>query len=126
MPEIDAEVELLIGVDAPKVIEPWQIINSQVNGPYAVKTLLGWMVNGPLSSPATVDEHRRPVASANLISIEQLKTLIVNQYHRDHHERKYEGKPEMSAEDHKFMQLKELNQDKIQTSPIQRRYCALW
>lgn len=30
---IDAGVELLIGVNAPKALEPWRIINSEDNGP---------------------------------------------------------------------------------------------
>lgn len=103
--EIDADVELLIGVDVPKAMEPWQIINSQGNGPYAVRTLLGWVVNGPLSSTTAVDTFGRPVASVNRISIEQLEKLLVNQYHHDFPEREYEGKLQMSAEESKFMQL---------------------
>lgn len=38
---IDADVEMLIGMDVPKAMEPWQVLNSQNDGPYAVKTLLG-------------------------------------------------------------------------------------
>lgn len=33
---VDAEVDLLIGTDAPKIIEPWELINSQRDGPYTV------------------------------------------------------------------------------------------
>ncbi len=47
--EIDADIELLIGVNIPKALEPWQFINSEGNGPYAVCTLLGWVVNGPIN-----------------------------------------------------------------------------
>ncbi|KAL1277030.1 hypothetical protein QQF64_023703 [Cirrhinus molitorella] len=47
-PKIPAKVELLIGSNTPKAIEPWEVINSQGDGPYAVKTLLGWVINGPL------------------------------------------------------------------------------
>lgn len=46
---INADIGLLIGVDAPKAIEPWKIINIVGSGPYAVKKLLGWVINGPLS-----------------------------------------------------------------------------
>ena len=31
--EIEAEIELLIGTDVPRAMEPWQIINSHDNGP---------------------------------------------------------------------------------------------
>lgn len=33
---------------APKLFEPWEIINSRSSGPYAARTLLGWVVNGTL------------------------------------------------------------------------------
>ena len=48
IPEIDGNIELLIGTNASKIMEPWEIINSQGEGPYAVKTPVGWVVNGPL------------------------------------------------------------------------------
>lgn len=38
--DVDAEVDLLIGTHAPKVMEPWELINSQGEGPYAVRTRL--------------------------------------------------------------------------------------
>lgn len=34
--DVDADVDLFIGIDAPKVMEPWELINSQGEGPYAV------------------------------------------------------------------------------------------
>lgn len=43
---IKANVDLLIGTNAPKLLERWEVINSQENGPYAVKIVLGWVVNG--------------------------------------------------------------------------------
>lgn len=46
---IDAGIGLLIGVNAPKALGPWRVINSEGGGPYTVKTLLGWVINGPLS-----------------------------------------------------------------------------
>ncbi len=47
IPTINTEVGLLIGINVPILMEPWRIINSQSNGPFAIKTLLGWVVNGP-------------------------------------------------------------------------------
>lgn len=46
--KIPAKVELLIGSNTPKAIESLEVINSQKDGPYAVKTLLGWVIDGPL------------------------------------------------------------------------------
>lgn len=42
--EIDADIELVIWVDFPKAMELWDMINSQGNKPYAVKTMFGWVV----------------------------------------------------------------------------------
>ena len=46
--EIDAEVGLLVGVNVPAALEPTDFISSRDGGPYAVKTKLGWVVNGPV------------------------------------------------------------------------------
>lgn len=41
VPELEVGVDLLIGTNATKLLEPWEIINSCNDGPYAVRTLLG-------------------------------------------------------------------------------------
>lgn len=81
MEEIDADIEMLIGMDVPKAMEPWQIINSQSNGPYALKTLLGWVVNGPLKSSSAMDKHRASM-KVNHISMHNLKDLLLRQYNQ--------------------------------------------
>ena len=48
LPKIDAPIGLLIGNDVPKALEPKQVIASNNKGPYAVKTIFGWTLNGPL------------------------------------------------------------------------------
>lgn len=96
-------MELLIGVNVPKAMEPWRIINSQGNGLYAVRTLLGWVVNGPLNVSTAVDEER-PVALVNRISI-HLEKLLERQYAYDLPEKEYEEKVEMPADDQQFMQV---------------------
>ncbi|RUA05619.1 MAG: hypothetical protein DSY43_04230, partial [Gammaproteobacteria bacterium] len=45
---INADIELLIGNDVPLALEPQEVKRSCNGGPYAVKTRLGWTVNGPL------------------------------------------------------------------------------
>jgi hypothetical protein len=45
---IDSDIGMLIDTDVPKAMEPWEVIKSEGDGPYAVKTLLGWSINGPL------------------------------------------------------------------------------
>jgi hypothetical protein len=46
--QVDANVDILIGNDVPKALEPKEIRESENGGPYAIRTLLGWTVNGPL------------------------------------------------------------------------------
>lgn len=48
IPHINANIDLLIGMNASKLMEPWELISSPGEGPYAVKTLFGWVINGPL------------------------------------------------------------------------------
>lgn len=97
--EVDAEVELLIGVNIPKAMEPWQVINSQDDGPYAVKTLLGWVVNGPLGGFTAADDAGRQKVMANRISIASLEEFLMQQYNHDFSEKHYEERSEMSEEE---------------------------
>lgn len=79
IPHIQA-VELLIGTNASKMLEPWEVINCHGNGPYASWTLLGWAINGPF--PRCNDERCKsgyPTATVNMISIENLEELLNNQ-----------------------------------------------
>lgn len=44
VPCIKANIDLLIGSIAPKLQEPWEIINSHGGGPYAVRTMVGLLM----------------------------------------------------------------------------------
>ena len=48
IPQLDASVGLLIGNDNHTLLEPRDVMSSQDGGPYAVRTVLGWAINGPL------------------------------------------------------------------------------
>lgn len=80
LPEIDAEVELLIGTNVPRALEPLQVIHSVDDGPYAIRTVLGWTVNGPLGGDC---DDGRDVATVNRISVVDLETLWQQQYKMD-------------------------------------------
>ena len=45
----DVKVEPLIGVNCPRALEPVQAIASRDGGPYAMKTVLGWCIVGPIA-----------------------------------------------------------------------------
>lgn len=99
---IDADIDLLIGTNAPKAIEPWEIINSQDEGPYAVKTLLGWVVNGPLRAGTSINITPLTV---NRISVLSLHELMIAQYNTDFNERSSEEIKEHSIEDKRFLKI---------------------
>ncbi|XP_028395694.1 uncharacterized protein LOC114519723 [Dendronephthya gigantea] len=46
--EIDAEVGLLIGSDVPEVLQPLEVRKGNNGGPFATRTIFGWVLNGPL------------------------------------------------------------------------------
>lgn len=50
IPHLQADVELVIGTNASKLLEPWEVVNSHGDGPYAIRTLLGWVINGSIGS----------------------------------------------------------------------------
>lgn len=104
LPHIDAGVGLLIGANNPKVMEPWHIINSQNDGPYAVKTILGWMVCGPVKNDKMISSTDETTHySINQISVMEIEQLLVQQHNTDFPEQHYDDKEEMSQEDKQFM-----------------------
>lgn len=103
--DIHASVDLLIGTDAPKVLEPWEVINSQDEGPYAVRTKVGWVINGPLHGGSCRGKSGYSAVTANRISVEHLQEMLVKQYHHDFNEISSEEQIEMSREDIKFMDI---------------------
>ena len=108
IPEIDSDIELLIGTNASKVIEPWEIINSQGEGPYAVRPLVGWVINGPLKENKSIIPTEHPSARVNRITVDSvtdLEKLLVSQYNTDFNEKASEEKRELSVEDKRFIEI---------------------
>ncbi|XP_052697355.1 uncharacterized protein LOC128175621 [Crassostrea angulata] len=100
---IDSDIGLLIGVNVPKAMEPWDIIPSKDNGPFAMKTLLGWVINGPID---TVPENGifNTFVTVNRIDA-RLEEQIRNQFNHDFCERAIDDVPEPSKEDNTFVEL---------------------
>lgn len=46
LPEIDKDVDLILGNDLSAALEPFEIIPSENNGPFALRTKAGWLING--------------------------------------------------------------------------------
>lgn len=103
--QIDSDIDLLIGTNASKVIEPWELINSQEDGPYDVRTKVGWVLNGPLRAGNDSRSKSGNSITANRISLVQLEEMMVQQYNHDFNEKTSEEQAEMSREDLKFMNI---------------------
>lgn len=104
--EINSGIDLLIWTNASKVLEPWELVNSQGDGPYAVRTLLGWIIYGSLRGDNDIrDENGRSAAAVNRISIVNLEELLVKQYNQDFSERTSKETEELSREDVKFLDI---------------------
>ncbi len=103
LPEIESEIELLIGSDVPKALEPLDVIRIVENGPNAVKTMLGWTVNGPLAKIGD-DAQEQSTVNVNRISVVKLDELWEQQFRNDFPECVREDK-EPSKEDKMFLDL---------------------
>ncbi|KAL7830822.1 hypothetical protein SRHO_G00319490 [Serrasalmus rhombeus] len=107
LPTISSKVELLTGMNTPNLLEPWELIISQNGGPYAVRTLLGWVVNGPLRNTAGSGGSGDSV-TVNRISVAGLEKLLMSQYNQsqyDFNEVASQERTEMSIEDKQFLEM---------------------
>jgi hypothetical protein len=89
------EVGLLIGSNVPKASEPWEVVHSENDGPYAYRTLLGWVVCG-LKGKSGITSNRILVKS-------DLHQQLVNMFNHDFSERTVDDQPEKSVEDKQFL-----------------------
>ena len=104
-------VGLLIGVNVPRAMEPWSVVPCANGGPFAVETVLGWVINGPLN--VSRDENTScnfvranrisaSVVSENRIDV-SLEDQIRNQFDFDFCERTIDDVNSPSVEDRKFL-----------------------
>ena len=75
IPSLMANVDLLIGSNAPRMLEPWEVVNSQGEGPYAIRTALGWVINGPVHGNGSSLEAKHPSVRVNRISVSRLEQM---------------------------------------------------
>ncbi|XP_028312818.1 uncharacterized protein LOC114469473 isoform X2 [Gouania willdenowi] len=101
LPTIEAEIGLLIGANVPKAMEPLQVVNSVDDGPYAVRTILGWTVNGPLKGGSEMDSDKLTEVTANRISVARLEELWQLQFKQDFPDAGQNEDIEMSKDDHR-------------------------
>lgn len=105
IPQIDADVDLLIGTNVPQALEPWEVVRAVNGGPYAIKTILGWTVNGPLREDCRInDQCLQPDITVNRISVARLDELWEKQLKVDFPETLQDEQPGLSREDKRFIE----------------------
>lgn len=104
IPTIKANVDMLIGTNSQKILEPWEVINSCGSGQYTVKTVLGWVVNCPLNGNSGASKAELPLALVNRISVCKLEEMLPEQCNHEFNEKTTKEK-EMSREDLKFLEI---------------------
>lgn len=99
LPEVDAEIDLLIACDVPTVFDPLEVRHSEDGGPYASRTSIGWVVNGPLGR-----HHEGPRATSFFIKADpEFHQMVRDFYNGGFSESRADDKPEMSQEELHFL-----------------------
>ncbi|XP_074639484.1 uncharacterized protein LOC141897759 [Acropora palmata] len=108
IPQVDAEIGLLIASDVPKALDPVEVKHSQNGGPYATRARMGWVVNGPLGRL-----RGRSHTSSFFLKVDpQLQQMVESFYNRDFADVFADDTKEMSQDEHRFMQNAEKTQFK--------------
>lgn len=103
LPQVDAQVGLLIGNDNARALEPIEIRQSRGEGPYAVRTVFGWTVNGPLGR-----ESDGASRTANLIKGDiQLEKQFKKFCEQEFSDSIVDATAQMSREDLKAIEIME-------------------
>ena len=103
---INGQVTLLIGVDVPKALEPCEIRKCQVGGgPFAVKTVFGWTLNGPLGRPGIDGKNCFSVNSKSVD--DDLQKQLMQYFNQEFSEPLNSERKSMSVNDKKAMKIME-------------------
>ena len=98
--EMNAQVSLLIGSDVPQALEPLEIWRGQRGEPYATRTALGWVVNGPLSRTGSAP-HSASFINADLQLNEQFEKFCNMEFN----DLAFSNKTSMSQEDRRALDI---------------------
>ena len=99
LPEVDAEIGLLMACDVPTIFDPLEVKHSRNGGPYASRTSMRWVVNGPLGH-----HHKGPLAMSFFIKADpEFHQMVKDYYDSGFSESSADDKPEMSQEELHFL-----------------------
>ena len=80
IPKVEAQVGLLIGNDNPKALEPREIKLGRRKGPFAVRTVFGWTINGPLGRKSTGGNHTANLVKGDIELEEKFKRFCNQEF----------------------------------------------
>ena len=102
LPNLNAEISLLIGNDVPRALEPKEVKKGQGNETYAVRTIFGWTMNGPLGRSTRTRSHANFIRSDHGLNqqFQKFCNMEFNDTFTD-------NKLEMSIEDSRALEMME-------------------
>ncbi|XP_044166815.1 uncharacterized protein LOC122950873 [Acropora millepora] len=99
LPNVSAEIGLLIASDVPEALDPLEVKNSEHGGPYASRTRIGWVVNGPLGR-----YHQGSHATSFFVKADtELQRMVEDFYNLDFNESVADNRTELSQDERRFM-----------------------
>ena len=99
---IDAEVGLLIGSDVPQALQPLEVRQCSKGGPFATRTIFGWVLNGPLGRSANQASISNFVTANPIIELNRQFKRFCNMTFKDSI---YDTNTSMSHNDSKAMRI---------------------
>ena len=99
---INSDIGLLVGSDVPQALQPFEVRESKNGGPFAARTALGWVLNGPLG------RNKEKIPAANFIQANQTLEQQFRSYcDLEFNDSKYDAKSAMSQDDRKTLGIME-------------------
>ena len=99
---INSDIGLLVGSDVPQALQPFEVRESKNGGPFAARTALGWVLNGPLG------RNKEKIPAANFIQANQTLEQQFRSYcDLEFNDSKYDAKLTMSQDDRKALGIME-------------------
>jgi hypothetical protein len=99
-PQVDVSgIGLLIGQDIPEALMPREVVSGSIGSPYAVRTLLGWTVNGPIGPSNGVSKASVSFVQSEVMLEKQVELFWKLEEVSDSHEKG------MSIDDKQALQI---------------------
>jgi len=99
LPNINAEIGLLIASNVTEALDPLEVKDGERGGPYASIARIGWAVNGPLG-PCHEGSHAKSFFGR---ADTELQQLVEGYYNHELNESIADNKIELSQDERHFM-----------------------